>query len=82
MPPREPRVSRDPESPVPNREPVRMPTDAGTRALGQVAYEAYALAVGGKAVNGDTIPAWDATHERVRRGWAAAADAVRRNLAT
>lgn len=43
---------------------------------GQLAYDAYCASVGGVAVNGDTLPAFTATPERVQAGWIAAAIAV------
>ena len=43
---------------------------------GQVAYEAYVVAVGGRSVKGDPLPAWADQSKRIQGAWIAAADAV------
>lgn len=47
--------------------------------LGQVAYEAYSAAVGGKSVDGKALPSWgeqvESKHD-VAAAWCAAAQAV------
>lgn len=46
---------------------------------GQVAYEAYSVAVGGaSAVTGTVLPSWDGQRPDIREAWEVAADAVRR----
>lgn len=45
--------------------------------LAALAYTAYAEAVGGRAYNGDPLPAWDALPDAIKAAWAASADAVR-----
>lgn len=45
--------------------------------LGKVAYDAYAVEVGGvSAVTGDPLPAFEDTGELVQAGWIASAAAV------
>ena len=43
---------------------------------GQVAYEAYAKAVGGKAWNGEPLKTYDELPERIKDAWSTAAMAV------
>lgn len=48
-----------------------------TTTYGEIAYDAYCESVGGKAYNGEPLPAFkDIAKESVRRGWEAAAGAV------
>jgi hypothetical protein len=44
--------------------------------LGQIAFEAYNEAVGGKTWDGKPIPAWAEINEKVRNGWEQSALAV------
>jgi hypothetical protein len=46
------------------------------QSLGEVAYEAYAQAVGYKSVKGDMLPLWADQEERLQEAWDAAAEAV------
>jgi len=46
------------------------------KTLGQIAFEAYNEAVGGKTWDGKPIPAWQDVSEKVRNGWNKAAVAV------
>lgn len=44
---------------------------------GQIAYEAYSVAVGGvSAVTGTVLPSWAGTTDQIRAAWEAAAGAV------
>jgi hypothetical protein len=45
-------------------------------ALGQIAWEAYAKAVGGKSFDDKPLPTWDELGDRQRHGWGVAATAV------
>jgi hypothetical protein len=38
----------------------------------QKLFEAYTIAVGGIAYNGEPIPGWDKISEKARNGWVAA----------
>jgi hypothetical protein len=52
---------------------------AGDSHLGRVAYEAYCVAVGGKAFNGDVLPTWEQQGERspkIAEAWGRAGLAV------
>lgn len=52
------------------------------KSLGQVAFEAYCTAVGGKTFDGKPIPGWDELHGdrlKVQGGWEAAAQAIRQH---
>ena len=42
----------------------------------EVAYDAYCKSVGGKAFNGDTLPAFGQTPERIQAAWVAATRAA------
>lgn len=42
----------------------------------KIAYDAYCAAVGGKAFNGDTLPEFEATPERIQKAWDEAVKAV------
>lgn len=44
--------------------------------LAQVAYDAYCVAVGGKAFNGDDLPPFSAVPERIQQAWIVAVTAV------
>lgn len=44
--------------------------------LAEVAYDAYCTAVGGKAFNGDSLPPFTGTPERIQRAWIVAVTAV------
>jgi hypothetical protein len=44
---------------------------------GQLAWEAYVRAVGGKTFDGLHLPSWDNLGERQQLGWETAAKAVR-----
>jgi hypothetical protein len=62
--------------------PVRIPMDARTRELARAAHAAYVEAVGGYNSRGDKLPDWDdELPESSKRGWMAAAGAVREMLA-
>ena len=37
--------------------------------LAKLAYDIYCKAVGGKAFNGDLLPAFEATPERIQKAW-------------
>ena len=39
---------------------------------GQISYEAYSVAVSGKDVRGNPLPAWSDVSQQVKDGWAAA----------
>lgn len=56
-------------------EPAPAPFDARTRELAAYAFRTYATYVGG-----GPLALWDELPERERRGWCAAAHAVRRVL--
>ena len=43
---------------------------------GQVAWEAYAKAVGGKTFDDKPLPTWEELGDRQKDGWRAAAEAV------
>jgi hypothetical protein len=43
---------------------------------GQLAYDTYCASVGGVAFNGDQLPPFEDTPDRVRDGWVAASVAV------
>lgn len=45
-------------------------------SLGQIAFEAYSKAMGGKTYDDKTIPHWEDLSPQVQKGWAAAARAV------
>lgn len=52
-------------------------------SLGQVAFEAYCDAVGGKTFDGKPIPGWNELHGdrlKVQGGWEAAAQAIRQHV--
>lgn len=44
-----------------------------TKTLGQVAFEAYSAAVGGKTYDGKPIPQWHEVRAEIQQGWEAAA---------
>lgn len=44
--------------------------------LGQIAFEAYSKAMGGKTYDGKNIPHWNDLSAQVQKGWTAAARAV------
>lgn len=44
--------------------------------LGQIAWDAYAKAVGGKTFDGKPLPAWEGLGPAQRQGWIGAARAV------
>lgn len=46
------------------------------KSYGQINFEAYAEAVGGKTFDDKPIPEWSALPEKVREGWEAGANAV------
>lgn len=50
--------------------------DEDNRSAGQVAFEAYNEAKGGKTYDDKPIPPWDQVGEKVQAGWEAAANAV------
>lgn len=53
------------------------------RSPGEVAFNAYSAAVGGKAYNGEPLPSWDTVKTkspRIRDAWEAAARHVRAQL--
>lgn len=53
------------------------------KSLGQVAFEAYRVAVSGQTFDGKPIPGWDELHGdrlKVQGGWEAAAQAIRQHL--
>jgi hypothetical protein len=43
---------------------------------GEIAFDAYAVQVGGRTHDGRPMPSWDQVGMSVRAGWEAAADAV------
>lgn len=45
--------------------------------LARTAYDAYCVAVGGKAFNGDDLPPFEATPQRIQNAWTVAVIAVR-----
>lgn len=46
-------------------------------SVGQIAYDAYCAAVGGKsAVTGAPLPTWDAQSDAIKAAWEAAGTAV------
>ncbi|GAA0494145.1 hypothetical protein Ade02nite_20640 [Paractinoplanes deccanensis] len=47
-----------------------------TFQLARIAYDAYCTAVGGKAFNGDDLPAFDDVPQRIKDAWIVAATAV------
>jgi hypothetical protein len=51
----------------------------GNITWGQIAFEAYSKAMGGKTYDGKAIPWWSDLSEEVQAGWEAAAKAVARN---
>jgi len=46
------------------------------KSIGQIAFEAYREAVGKVAYDGTLIPEWEEVADKVRIGWAMAAQAV------
>lgn len=44
---------------------------------GELAYQAYADAVGGKTHDGRDMPAWGDLGDRIRSGWDSAAEVIR-----
>lgn len=46
------------------------------KSLGQIAFEAYGAAVGGKTYDGKPIPQWSEVKPTIQQGWEAAADAA------
>lgn len=46
-------------------------------SLGQLAWDTYVTAVGGHTFDGKPLPTWAMLGERQRKGWEAAAEAVR-----
>lgn len=50
--------------------------DLTTEQLAETAYDAYCQSVGGKAFNGDDLPAFDKIPERIQAAWAVAVTAV------
>ncbi len=44
--------------------------------LAEAAYDAYCTAVGGKAFNGDDLPPFRATPDRIQNAWVVAVSAV------
>ncbi|ONI73084.1 hypothetical protein ALI144C_44855 [Actinosynnema sp. ALI-1.44] len=63
----------EPLAEVEEREPIP------GEGLGRIAYDAYATAVDGTAVNGDQLPAWDQLakdNTSVAAAWCASAQAV------
>lgn len=65
------RLAHDPES--------RRNSDAATRFLAQVAYEAYNAARGGLAYDGSPIPGWAAVKGEIQDAWQTAVVAVLEN---
>ncbi len=49
-------------------------------SLAKVAYDAYCVAVGGKAFNGDGLPPFANVPERIQQAWIAAVAAVKEAL--
>ena len=59
---------------VEERHPPHLPD----RTPGEIAYDAYARSVGGKAVNGDRLPMWsEIDSDRIRGAWENAARSIR-----
>lgn len=50
------------------------------KTLGQIAFEAYVLDIGGLTYDGKPIPSWDNLTDRVRKAWEMAAIAVMNRL--
>lgn len=46
------------------------------KSLGQIAFEAYVAAVGGKTYDDKPIPQWSEVKPTVQQGWEAAAEAA------
>lgn len=46
------------------------------KSLGQIAFEAYGAAVGGKTYDDKPIPQWSEVKPTVQQGWEAAAEAA------
>lgn len=42
----------------------------------RIAYDAYSVAIGGKAFNGDDLPEFERVPEKIRDAWAVAVQAV------
>ena len=55
--------------------------DDQEKSYGQINFEAYAEAVGGKTFDDKPIPEWSALPEKVREGWEAGANAVIADIA-
>lgn len=47
--------------------------------LAKLGYQAYSLAVGGKAFNGDPLPPWENVPRHIQRAWSFAAVAIAQN---
>jgi hypothetical protein len=47
-----------------------------TEDLAKLAYDAYCTAVGGKAFNGDSLPQFEGTPQRIQAAWIVAVTAV------
>lgn len=61
---------------APNAGFVRVDKLPPAGELAQEAYEAYAQAVGGRSVNGDTLPEWGLLTATIRDAWTRAQGAV------
>lgn len=48
--------------------------------LGKLLYDEYCAAVGGKSFNGDDLPPFERTPDRIQRAWKVAATAAARHL--
>ncbi len=50
------------------------------KTLGQVAYEAYCVAVNGLSYTGVVLPKWEGTTDNIRAAWEVAAIAVAKEI--
>lgn len=56
------------------RKETKMPQES--EPLGEVGYQAYATATGGKTFDGRDMPKWSELPQRIRDAWTAAAEAI------
>jgi hypothetical protein len=48
--------------------------------LARIGYDAYCTAVGGKAFNGDDLPAFDNVPQRIKDAWLVASTAIKEEI--
>lgn len=60
--------------------PESAKVDPSLDDIAGMAYEAYSMAAGGKAFNGDPLPSWNQVNPQIRSYWRAAMRVVRGSL--